>query len=239
MKIFISFLFIFAVSNTFAQGATSGDLVEIKSMSEMPFPLPTSEVTKMQKGKITRAPDGFSSIESSPEIVNSFFGNLNRVNAQVANKPNVTLQHSDILRGPEAQKDLTTLKLTFQPSTFNRCKLIGAVPTGTLLNNAWTGVERFYQLEGVGTVRISEIDLGASGGKFYMLREAVNTVVNGKQAISKVFIDGNNQSVEEIVWVNGTKMHTLTYAPNIDSASSIKRSANQAVSAFSLAQELD
>ena len=140
---------------------------------------------------------------------------------------------------PEAYKSLSELNLTFTPSTFSQGELIAVVPSGTLIDNAWTGVERFFQISGVGVVRLTEFDQAASKGKFYMLKDAVNTDVHGKQAISKVITNGNKK-IEEVVWVNGKKLYTLTFGPNTspeDGGSKSKATAPD-ISALSLALEL-
>ena len=66
---------------------------------------------------------------------------------------------------------------TFRPLGFNAAairsgKLIGAAPQGTLVNGKWTGVERYFHIEGSGFSRVSETDMAASGGMFYMNKAA-------------------------------------------------------------------
>ncbi len=45
---------------------------------------------------------------------------------------------------------LDDLKIGFTPVSVRTGKLIGVVPQGTIVKGAWTGLERFYQLEGGG-----------------------------------------------------------------------------------------
>jgi hypothetical protein len=73
---------------------------------------------------------------------------------------------------------------------------------------------------------------------FYMNKAAVNTTVAGKPAISMVFTDDQGRRVEEVLWVNGPKLYTVTYAPNLQSGRYGMTKANTAISAFALATEL-
>ncbi|MBI3284812.1 MAG: hypothetical protein HYZ65_08190 [Burkholderiales bacterium] len=214
----------------------TADVVELVNMEKMPLPLPPGEVTKMQ-GNTTMAADGFSSKENAPEMVKGFFDRLNIVNAYIARQSLANgLQNKGEIAGPEVHKDLSTLKLSFKARSFNRGKLIAAVASGTLISNTWTGVERFLRIDGVGNVHLSELDLGASGGKFYMMKEAVNTQVRGKPAISKVFTDDDGRTVEKIVWGEGRILYMLTFGA--DRAPDIKTKAIIQTSAYLLAHDL-
>jgi hypothetical protein len=137
---------------------------------------------------------------------------------------------------PEVHEDLSTLKVRFQPKALDRATLIAAAPHGTKIDGAWTGVERFFQIPGAGSVRLSELDLAASEGKFFMIKEAVNTRVHGNPAISRVFTDTDGQTTEEVVWVEDGKLYMLTYGPDLPPGTKAK--ANGHISAFSLVQEL-
>lgn len=133
-------------------------------------------------------------------------------------------------------KDLSKLKIRFKPKALDRGTLIAAAPSGTKINDIWTGVDRFFQIQGAGSVRLSEVDLAASGGKFYMMKEAVNTRVHGKPAISRVFTDDDGHTIEEVVWVEGGKFNMLTFGPDVSPGTKAKAAAH--ITAHSLAQEL-
>lgn len=137
---------------------------------------------------------------------------------------------------PEVHKDLSKLKVRFKPKSMHGATLIAATPSGTRLDDTWTGLERFFHIEGAGSVRLSEVDLDATGGKFYMMKEAVNTRVHGNPAISKVFVDESGQTVEEIVWVEDGKFYMLTFGPDLAPGTKAKAAAH--VTAHLLAQQL-
>lgn len=69
-----------------------------------------------------------------------------------------------------------------------------------------------------------------------MMKEAVNTRVRGKPAISRVFTDDDGQTIEEVVWVDGGKFYMLTFGPDIMPGTNAKAAAH--VTAHTLAQEL-
>jgi hypothetical protein len=69
-----------------------------------------------------------------------------------------------------------------------------------------------------------------------MMKEAVNTKVRGKSAISRVFTDEDGQTIEEIVWVEGSKFYMLTFGPDLIPGTKAKAAAH--ITAHSLAHEL-
>lgn len=107
-----------------------------------------------------------------------------------------------------------------------------------MIGSAWTGVDRYYRIDRAGHARLSESDMKATGGKFYMLKSEINTTVRGKPAISKVFTDDNGLRVEEVLWVSGSKLFMLTFASDMQAGRYGKTKANSRISAFSLASEL-
>jgi hypothetical protein len=244
MKRLITLAVILTTSQVLAQVApvtnpqlATKDLVEFVGIEQMPVPIPQTEAEKTKINSAAKAVDGFSSVEKSPELVRGFFRNVNDAKARIADGAHPsTEREKGFMRAPEAHKDLSTVKLSFKPAIFAKSKLVAAVPSGTLINDAWTGLDRFFEVAGIGVIRLAEQDLGASQGKFYMLKEAVNARINGKPAISKVFVDENGQFIEEVVWVSGNKFYMLTYGPQLISGT--KNKAASHVSAHSLAQEL-
>lgn len=229
----------FAQSPT-AAGSSSLDLVQLVSMEQLPLGAPKAELDKAKaKNTAAKADDGFSSIEVAPEMVRQFMNNLDLAKTLAASAQNEAMKKSsDSLRAPVIFKDLAELELGFGPAVFNKGTLIGVAPTGTIIGSAWTGVDRYYRIDGAGHARLSESDMKATGGKFYMLKSEINTAVGGKPAISKVFTDDNGQRVEEVLWVSGSKLYMLTFAPDMQAGRYGKAKANSSISAFSLASEL-
>lgn len=246
MKKIIGLLAICITSNVFAQPPSAptnpiqaADVLELMSLDMMPIPLPPGEADRMRKNTSTTASDGFSSIEKAPEMVRAFHNHMNAAKTYVARQDQTNVrQNKNEFSAPEVHKDLSTLKLGFKVAFFGRGEgaLVAAAPNGTQVNDAWTGVERFFQINGAGSVHLSEVDLLATGGKFYMMKEAVNTHVHGEPAISKVFADDDGQTIEKVVWVKKNKLYMLTYGPDLIPDTKTKATAH--ISAHSLAQEL-
>jgi hypothetical protein len=236
----IPFLMICIASSAFAQPSQrSGDTqaAEVVSADNMPMAPPEGELEKLQNGIAARAPDGFSSVERSPEKVKGFFIHLNTVKAALANGQQAGFRkQADVAHSPEVHKNLSQLSLTFKAAAFDKGALIAVAPAGTKIDKSWTGLDRFFQLPGAGVMRLTEYDLGATGGKFFMAKEAVNTSVNGQPAISKVFVGENGLSIEEIVWVSGRKFYMLTFSPDLAAGTQLKAAPH--VSALSLALQL-
>lgn len=239
LKRIIGLLAVCVTSNVLAQAngpaspIQAGSVVEVVSVDKMPIPLPPGEVEKMRKNGPVSASDGFSIVEKVPGKVKGFFGHVN------AAKNYLERQGQNNEKGeravPEVHKDMSALKLAFKPVHFNRGGLVAAAPSGTKVKETWTGVDRFFQIDGAGSVRLSEVDMSASGGKFFMMKEAVNTRVRGKPAISRIFADEDGQTIEEVVWVDGDKFFMLTFGPDRIPGTKVKASH---LTAHSLAQEL-
>jgi hypothetical protein len=139
---------------------------------------------------------------------------------------------------PLVYRDLSAIKLSFKAVQVSGGKLIGVAPTGTMIGKVWTGAERYFYIGDAGVMRLSETDLSATGGKFYMLKEAINARVGGEPAISKLFIDNDGQTLEEVLWVSGHKLHMLSFAPAMTPGPNGKAKIATHISAYSLAQDL-
>lgn len=219
------------------------DHVQLVDLGQMPLPLPKSELQRLQ-GPTAKADDGFSNLSNEPDRVRQFFNNLDIVKGQHSTAREAESYAEMIASGKPVQTaplvvgNITDLRMGFTPVSVRAGKLIGVVPQGTIVNGAWTGVERYFQIEGGGYSRISENDMAASGGMFFMNKAAVNATVAGKPAISMVFTDDEGRRVEEVLWVNGPKLYTVTYAPNLQTGRYGMMKANTSVSAFALATEL-
>lgn len=233
----------FAQSPPASSKLTSKDHVQLVGPGQMPLPVPKSELQGLQ-ATMDKASDGFSNLSNEPNRVRQFFNNVEIVKGQHASAREAESFAEMITSGkpvptaPLVVSELTDLKVRFTPAAVRTGKLIGVAPQGTILNGAWTGVERYFQVEGGGYSRISETDMAASGGMFYMNKAAVNATVAGKPAISMIFTDDHGRRVEEVLWVNGPKLYTVTYAPDLQPGRYGMMKANTAVSAFALATEL-
>jgi hypothetical protein len=233
----------FAQSPPTKPGPTGKDHVQLVGLGEMPLPLPKSELQRLQTPMV-KADDGFSNLSNEPDRVREFFNNLEIVKGQQAGAREAESYGEMMISGkpvpsaPLVVSNLADLKVGFKPASVRTGKLLGVAPQGTIVNGAWTGVERYFHIEGGGSSRISETDMAASGGIFYMNKAAVNATVAGKPAISMVFIDEQGRRIEEVLWVDGAKLYKVTYAPKLQAGRYGMMKANTAVSAFALATEL-
>ena len=225
-----------------AKGST--DRVLLVGAHQMPLPPPPAELRRLQNKSMTKADDGFSTVDRSPQHVRQFMNDLEVVKGAQSSAEEATAFAEAMKSGkaipsaPMVVKSLGELKLGFSPAAVRSGKLIGAAPQGTLVNGKWTGVERYFHIEGSGYSRVSETDMAASGGMFYMNKAAVNTTVAGKPAISMVMTDDHGRRVEEVLWVNGGKLYKVTYAPDQQTGRYGQMKVNSALSAVSLATEL-
>jgi hypothetical protein len=242
----------FACVSAFAQapevmpGPAKGskDRVLLVGAHQMPLPPPPAELLKMQSMSVMKAEDGFSVVQKAPERVRQFMNELEVVKGHQSSAEEAGAFAEALKSGkkipiaPMVVKSLGDLKVGFTAAAVRSGNLIGAAPQGTMINGAWTGVERYFHIEGAGFSRVSETDMAATGGMFYMNKAAVNTTVAGKPAISAVFTDDSGQRIEEVLWVDGGKLNKVTFAPNMQNARYGLEKTNVSISAFSLASEL-
>lgn len=245
---FAATIFATATATAFAQAPpnfptpTGKDRVHIVDADQMPLPPPKKELLRMQS-LVSKADDGISGASNAPELVRQFFNNLEIIKGQASTAEEAGLiagkmqNGTDMPTAPLVLRNITDLKLAFAPSNVRSGRLIGVAPQGTIVNGAWTGVERYFELAG-GYSRVSETDMALSGGMFFMNKAAVNARVAGKPAISMVYTDARGLRVEEVLWVNGGKLFKLTYAPNLQQGRYGMMKASSGISALSLAAEL-
>ena len=168
---------------------------------------------KNSEQAITKAADGFSNLVTDPEIIVQFDRNLATALDLVAVATAAGPLRPFSGNTPQAHPDLSATRLTFKPAAFKHGTLLAVAPSGTTINGAWTGIDRYFRLPGNGTVRIAEIDMTATGGSLRMHRHAINTRIHGVDAISRIYVGDAGRTVEEIVWVRQGKLFTLTFAP--------------------------
>lgn len=214
------------------------DMVRLVGVDEMPIAIPPGELEKAKRPSLKRADDGISTLEHSPETIRRFFNNVDIVKTHAANQQPPVQLKANGPKAPIVYRDISELKLGFAAARLSRGELIGITPRGTIVGNAWTGMERYYEIPGTGIYRLTETDLRATGGMFYMIKQNVNSTVAGKPAIAKVFTDSEGQKLEEVLWVNGPKLYMLTFAPETAIGRFGRVKTNPRISAISLAQDL-
>lgn len=240
----------FVIGTALAQLPTKSksDAYEIVTVDTMPIPPPSREVQRAKARTLAIGRDDRGHGEEDVQRVANFYSHFETVvRARGNDSSRSPAETSEDLRAGRVYSDLSELKLATTPAIFTSGTLVAATPAGTMQEKGWTGVERFYQIDGVGKVRLTQYDLGLTGGKFYMMKEYINSSVRGKHAISKVFVNDNNQSIEEVVWVSGSKFFMLTFAPetpakreDIQSTQAAKgAAASEKVSAVVLANQVE
>lgn len=88
--------------------------------------------------------------------------------------------------------------------------LLGAVPTGKISSNGATGVSRTFRLTDGSLIEFSEDDYVAAGTKIRLIRETLNTNVNGSLGIisSARAEDGSGRSM--LHWVTPKRSYRIT-----------------------------
>lgn len=137
------------------------------------------------------------------EVVDAFYATLRMVRESVLGASDPLVSH-----------DRQSFEFSFEPMVLKGAEMISIGPMGTIKKGVWTGAEQFYKLPTGGFVRLQEVDLAATGGKLYLNKGSVNADVHGAPASILTFRATDARRLEEILWTEGGRMVTLTYAPD-------------------------
>ncbi len=221
--------------NAMAQNSAT---FEIVAPGAMPLKPPSGEVEKFAATNAVTEQASGAVYYKDRRKHGDFLRERNTVQDSADGK---TVESQHDLSSPIAVKDLTKVKLAFNPKKHSvQHKLLAASPAGTLTNKGWTGLDRYVAIENVGTYKLTEIDLTKTRGKFFLSSDAINANVENSPAATKTFIDDNGNIVEEVVWVSEGKFHMLTYAPETQPSSTgnLRNKKLITTSALTLVQEL-
>ncbi|MCC7633070.1 hypothetical protein [Stenotrophomonas rhizophila] len=125
---------------------------------------------------------------------------------------------SDVVAGlSPARRSNAELKhrLSYAPSDISRtpigaAELLSTEPNGTVSGDRSTGVSRTYRVPNVGLVILSEDDYVASKTKHTLIRETLNTQVNGTPARSYTARSKDGRGKAELRWITSNRAYLLT-----------------------------
>lgn len=106
-------------------------------------------------------------------------------------------------------------RLGYTPANISRtpigaAELLGTEPNGTIHGATSTGLSRTYRVPKVGVIILSEDDYIASGTKLTLIREMLNTDVNGVPARSYTARSEDGRGRTELRWVTPKRSYFLT-----------------------------
>jgi hypothetical protein len=220
----------FAQTGRIDPTAPAAEVVAVVDFEQLPR-APTPEEIKKILPALTVAADGFSWLSTSAKEVDEFLLALRQVRLETA-RTSESGHSPSPASGPNVYTDLSTLRLPFEPASFDGGELIGATSEAT----AVPGLERYFWIPGAGHARLREADVPNTEGRVYFLKILVNANVNGKPAVSRVLTGDDGAIMEEIVWGDGRKIYDLTYLPWL--APTDHTNAVPVISAYSLAQRV-
>ncbi|WP_179459956.1 hypothetical protein [Stenotrophomonas sp. JAI102] len=106
-------------------------------------------------------------------------------------------------------------RLSYAPADISRtpigaAELLSTEPNGTVSGDRSTGVSRVYRIPNVGLVILSEDDYLASRTKHTLIRETLNTQVNGVPARSYAARSKDGKGKAELRWITSNRAYLLT-----------------------------
>lgn len=166
--------------------------VEVISLAEMDAPAAVKAnmaegISKRSRGPLVVAS---GSIPSTMEVI-AGLSNTRRSDAEL--KRRLAYTPADVSRTP-----------------IGAAELLSTEPNGTIHGATSTGLSRTYRVPKVGVVILSEDDYLASGTKLTLIREMLNTDVNGVPARSYAARSEDGRGKAELRWVTPTRSYFLT-----------------------------
>ena len=83
------------------------------------------------------------------------------------------------------------------------------LPTGSNLAAGWTGSTRIFRIAPSSWVMLEEMDLDAIQANVVILREAINSEVNGSPALLRSTTDAHGPSLTALTWIANGKRYSL------------------------------
>lgn len=119
--------------------------------------------------------------------------------------------HRSVVRtGAELRQRLSSAPADLSHTALGQAELLSTEPTGTLSAGRSTGLVRLYRLGQGGIIVFSEDDYIASGTKITLIRETLNTDVNGVPARAYAARSNDGRAKAELRWVTPTRSFWLT-----------------------------
>ncbi|WP_282297082.1 hypothetical protein [Stenotrophomonas sp. PS02289] len=110
----------------------------------------------------------------------------------------------------ELHSQLRSPPTDLQPTLLGAAELIGMQPSGALDGAGYTGLTRFYRLEGIGIVEFKEDHFRTPGRTITVIAEMQNARVNDVHARLDRVADSQGRSRATLNWAGENKLYTLT-----------------------------
>jgi hypothetical protein len=117
-------------------------------------------------------------------------------------------------RAAARQRAAPADRLTFAEArvgSTSLAKLTPAVslPAGNNLASGWTGLTRIYRIGPSSWVMLEEMDLDAMQASVVILRESINSEVNGSPALLRSTGEAHVPSLTALTWIANGKRYSL------------------------------
>jgi hypothetical protein len=115
---------------------------------------------------------------------------------------------------------LAEKKINISPANVDATSLrgesvLGAIPSGVLMKESWTGLSRMFNHPHLGRVILEETDLAKAGGGAVFTKEMINADVNGEPAVLLSMQGSPKRSETSLMWFSNGVLYLLR-TPKVD-----------------------
>jgi hypothetical protein len=103
--------------------------------------------------------------------------------------------------------------------------MIEATTAGGIAGGRWSGVTRSWDVPGLGFIQLDESEYQESGGSITLVKEWLNTEVNGHPATVKTMKSPDGATLVSVGWVNESTDFRLDLQPVNRDATEINQEA--------------
>lgn len=103
--------------------------------------------------------------------------------------------------------------------------MIEATTAGGIVGGRWSGVTRSWDVPGLGFIQLDESEYQESGGSITLVKEWLNTEVNGHPATVKTMKSPDGATLVSVGWVNASTDFRLDLQPVNRDATEINQEA--------------
>lgn len=109
----------------------------------------------------------------------------------------------------ELRSSLTGIPASLVQTPLAHAELVGTKPSGAFNNGRWSGITRYFRVQGLGLIEFSEDDYVSAGTRLALAEEALDTEVNGTPAMSEAALSSDGRAKASLYWVTPERAYKL------------------------------
>lgn len=180
-----------------------GEVFQFESIENQPIPKAWKDAAKKERKQM--AERGYA--DASEETIID----VDRIVVEV----NERRQKDKKLAAQETNPEFEVKSSRIRGDIASGVKTVLSGPSGTVVDGTWTGSNRVLDIPQLGLVYVEEMDYILGGGNGGMVKEFINTEVNGYPAVFTVKKSDSGKWSTELTWVTENKTFYLAVTKRI------------------------